>query len=66
VDNPYEQACDRFNRASDNYRKAKIDSERIIRDADAEYEAAEANLRRYESSPGIALPEYREGSRVHV
>jgi acyl-CoA hydrolase len=57
--NPYEQACERFNIASANYPKAKAEAERILREASDEYDAAAANLRRYESQPGIPLPEYR-------
>lgn len=58
--NAYEAACERFSRASQNYPKAKAESERIIREADEEFDAAQANLRQYETSPGIPLPEYRE------
>lgn len=58
--NAYEEACERFDRASDNWPKAKAEAERIVREADEEYEAAWANLRRYESSPGLPLPQYRE------
>jgi hypothetical protein len=61
--NPYEAACERFSRASRNYPKAKAESERILREADAEYDAAEANLRQYESQPGIPLPQYLEGAQ---
>lgn len=57
--NPYEQACDRFNAASENYPKAKAEAARILREAEEEYEAAEAHLRQYESKPGICKPEYR-------
>lgn len=59
--NPYEAAGYRFARASENYPKAKAESERILREAEEEYEAAEANLRQYETSPGIPKPEYRRG-----
>lgn len=58
--NPYEAACDRFNEASENYPKAKAEAERILREAEEEYEAAQANLRQYEVSPGIPRPEYRD------
>jgi hypothetical protein len=60
--NPYEAACERFERASRNYPKAKAEAERILREANDEYDAAEANLRQYESAPGIPLPEYREAA----
>lgn len=62
--NPYEQACERFNRASANYPKAEAEAARILREANDEYDAAQANLRRYESAPGIPLPQYREGVRA--
>jgi hypothetical protein len=62
--NPYEAACERFNRASRRAYRAKADAERILREADAEYEAALANLAQYESEPGIALPQYREAVRI--
>jgi hypothetical protein len=58
--NEYEQARDRFNRASKNYPKAKAEAARILAEAEAEWEAAEANLRRHESQPGIPLPQYRD------
>ena len=58
--NPYEAACDRFNRASVNYPKAKAEAERIVREAEEEREAAQANLARYEQSPGIPLPQWRD------
>ncbi len=58
--NPYEHACERFNVAGPALAMAMAEAERIVREADAEYEAARANLRRYETSPGIPLPECRE------
>jgi hypothetical protein len=58
--NPYEAACERLERASANLPKAKAEAERILREADDEYYAATANLRLYESQPGVPLPEYRE------
>jgi len=62
--NPYEAASERFQQASRNYPKAKAEAERILREADDEYDAAEANLRQYESQPGIPLPQYREQVQV--
>ena len=64
--NPYEAACDRFNRASKNYPKAKAEAARILAEAEAEWEAAQVNLRRYESQPGIPLPQYREQSYAYL
>jgi len=58
--NPYEEACDRFNRISENYERICELAQGVIDWADNEYEAAQANLRQYESQPGIPLPEYRE------
>lgn len=57
----YEAARERFNRAGENYPKIKDEAARMLRDADDEYEAAQANLAQYESSPGIPKPEYRDG-----
>lgn|SRR5487761_935269 len=57
--NPYEAACERFNRASANWPKAKAEAEQLLREADDEWNAARANLRQYEQSPGIPLPQYR-------
>lgn len=57
---PYEAACARFDAASANYPKAKAEAKRILRAAESEYDAATANLRRYESAPGIARPEAAE------
>jgi hypothetical protein len=58
--NEYEAACERFNRASENHPIAMAEAQRIVDAANDEYEAAQANLRQYESSPGIPLPQYRE------
>jgi hypothetical protein len=61
--NPVEQAkqaSDRFNAASRNFLKVKAEADRILAAANAEYEAAEENLRQYESQPGTLLPQYRE------
>ena len=60
----YEAACKRFEAASRNYPVAKAKAERILREASDEYDAAEANLRQYESQPGIPLPQYRETIRI--
>jgi hypothetical protein len=61
AENPYEVACLRFNRASENYPKVKAHAGQMLRDAEDEYEAARANLAQYETSPGIPKPEYRNG-----
>jgi hypothetical protein len=58
----YERACDRFNAAGRAYREAVLEAERIIREADEEYVAANENLAKYEISPGIPKLEYREES----
>lgn len=49
----YELACDRYNRACLNYPRARAEAERIVRAADAEWEAAQAALSAFERSPGI-------------
>ena len=59
MSNPYEAAVERFHRAHQNYPEAKAEADRILQEADDEYEAATANLRQYETQPGIPLPEYR-------
>ena len=53
----YDLACDRMELARRNCQKAKREAERLIRQADAEWEAADADLRRLEWSPGNPLPE---------
>jgi hypothetical protein len=58
--NPYEKACERFNTAVRNYSIAKAKAEEMVAEADREWMAAEANVRQYESRPGIPLPQYRE------
>jgi hypothetical protein len=55
----YEQACERYSAACANYPKAKAEADRILREAEDEYDAASANLRQYEISPGIPKPECR-------
>jgi hypothetical protein len=62
VDNPYEQAVERYELAVQNCREAR----RLAKEAEAEVNAAMMNLERHEEHPGIPLPEYREGSQVHV
>jgi hypothetical protein len=57
--NPYEAACERFNRISESHAEIKRLAQSVIDWADDEWEAAQANLRQYETSPGIPLPEYR-------
>jgi hypothetical protein len=59
MNNPYEQACLRFEIATENSNRAKTIAERMQLNANVEYEDALANLRQYESQPGIPLPEYR-------
>jgi hypothetical protein len=60
LSNPYEEAAERFARADQNYPKAKAEAFRILQEADDEWAAAQANLRQYESFPGIPLPQYRQ------
>jgi len=63
--NEYEEACERFNLAVENQRKANIEADRILNDAENEYSNAERNLRKYEDRPGIPKREYR-ARRVEV
>ena len=58
--NAYEQAVKRFNAAVRNQAIATAEADAMVRAADDEWEAAQANLAAHESSPGIPLPEYRE------
>ena len=58
----YDEACDRMDAARRNCQHAKREAERIIREADEEYDAADANLARYERSPGLPLEQYRYGA----
>jgi Tfp pilus assembly protein PilX len=60
--NEYEQAVKRFNAAVRDHAIALAEAEAMVAAADDEWEAAQANLRQYETSPGIALPQYREGA----
>jgi hypothetical protein len=57
--NAYEAACDRMEAARRRCQKAKRLAERIVRDAEDEWAAADAALTRCESRAGIPLPEYR-------
>jgi hypothetical protein len=54
----YEAACTRFDRATAAAPRARADAERIRQDAEDEWEAARANLAKFERSPGIPLPEH--------
>ena len=58
--NPYEAACERFNAALGACGRARVEADRLLRETEDEFEAARANLRQYETSPGIPLPQYRE------
>jgi hypothetical protein len=61
--NDYEKACERFERISQNYDAIRKVAQGVIDWANEEYDAAQANLRQYESQPGIPLPQYREQAR---
>lgn len=56
--NPYEEACARFNRISEDIPNIRAAVRNILHWAENEYIAAQANLRLYEESPGIPKPEY--------
>ena len=60
--NDYERAAERFENISRNYKTITDAAMTVIEWAGTEYEAASANLAKYETSPGIPLPEYRESS----
>ncbi len=61
--NPYETARERLERASQACRELR-DAKARLEDLDvtlqAEWAAATRNLRQYETTPGIPLPQYRE------
>lgn len=57
--NPYDMACDRFERISRLAPEIHKQAKAIAQWAEDEYEAATADLRQYERSPGIPRPEYR-------
>jgi hypothetical protein len=61
---PYEAARERFERISRRYKEITDAARATIAWADQEWTDAQANLRQYESQPGIPLPEYREQMRV--
>jgi hypothetical protein len=54
----YELACARLDAADLRAQYVRRGNERDMQAAEAEYEAAQANLRRFEASPGIPLPQY--------
>ena len=62
--NAYEQAIERMEAARRAWTHAKREAERIIRQADDEFYAAETALAACEQSPGIPLAQYREGKRT--
>jgi hypothetical protein len=60
----YQLACARLDRASSRAAALRHAAERDQLAAEGEYLAAQANLSRFESAPGIPLPKYdpmREG-----
>jgi hypothetical protein len=62
--NEYEQAAERFNNAVRNHAIIKAKAEEMIREADEEWENANANLAAHESSPGIPLSKYRSSLAI--
>jgi hypothetical protein len=60
IANPYEAACERFKKISGSIQAIERAAMDTIQQASDEYDAAQANLRQYESQPGIPLPQYRE------
>jgi hypothetical protein len=63
--NAYEQAADRFNRISASLPGITDACQQIIAWAEDECDTAAADLARYETSPGIPLPQYRPGYHEH-
>ncbi len=57
--NAYDLACSRMDTARRRCQRARRLAERIVREADQEYDLADANLARYETRPGVPRPEYR-------
>ena len=63
--NPYQEARERLELANQAHRELRIARavlERTETVVEAEWAAATRNLRRYESKPGIPLPQYRTWS----
>ncbi len=61
--NPYEEARERLEQAVSSLRAAqkdKAEAEAYLLKAEAEWAGATRNLRQYETTPGIPLPQYRE------
>jgi hypothetical protein len=56
----YEAARQRYAEASAGWTRARDQAERLVLSASEELDAAEAELRGFESRPGIALPECQE------
>jgi hypothetical protein len=54
----YEAASLRYERALRDYPVIKAYAERLIEQANLEFEAASADLRQYETEPGIPKPEF--------
>jgi hypothetical protein len=55
----YERAAERFNRAAEHAPRIRELCRQLADAADAEYDAAAADLARYETKPGVPKPEYR-------
>ena len=63
--NPYETARERLEAACQELREAKRDrdeAEAYLTKAEARWATATRVLRQYETTPGIPLPQYREGA----
>lgn len=56
----YERACERFGAASEAYARVKAATQQMMREAEDEYDAAQAHLRAFEKSPGIPRDECNE------
>jgi hypothetical protein len=57
--NAYEIAAERFEQVSRQYNAKRAALEAALVALDDEYDAAQNELAKYESKPGIPLPEFR-------
>ena len=62
--NPYEAARERLELANRNLRLSKTEAHRILTEAEIEWNEADAELRKHETTPGIPLPQYRNGVKA--
>jgi hypothetical protein len=58
--NPYEAAVTRYRVVRELYVSVRKAYQDVVNALEEEWTAAEHNLARYESSPGVPLPQYRQ------